>query len=46
MEESGSHQSTIGPHQDNDNPHQAVLVFGFSDGETEERESDKILLFF
>ena len=24
MEESGSHQPTIGPHQDNDNPHQAA----------------------
>ena len=24
MEESGSHQLTIGPHQDNDNPHQAA----------------------
>ena len=23
MEESGSHQLTIGPHQDNDSPHQA-----------------------
>ena len=23
MEESGSHQPTIGPHQDNDSPHQA-----------------------
>ena len=25
MEESGSHQLTIGPHQGNDNPHQAEL---------------------
>ena len=25
MEESGSHQPTIGPHQGNDNPHQAEL---------------------
>ena len=25
MEESGSHQSTIGPHQGNDSPHQAEL---------------------
>ena len=24
MEESGSHQPTIGPHQGNDNPHQAA----------------------
>ena len=24
MEESGSHQPTVGPHQDNDNPHQAA----------------------
>ena len=24
MEESGSHQPTLGPHQDNDNPHQAA----------------------
>ena len=25
MEESGSHQPTIGPHQGNDNPHQVEL---------------------
>ena len=24
MEESGSHQPTVGPYQDNDNPHQAA----------------------